>query len=438
MTAEHPATIGYVTSRGGPLLLADLDAAKGWTGAPDNARAVTALNRVGKPPGAFVTVARAKAFVWDVVEGTAEVRRDHDTGDLHLVSVLFEEDAAPPDPQRLPPFAPQSVGPLAVPSGWLVIFYGLAWSGDIDLPPAADGCRVDTPWGDDAALIVQVPPGMLSLDFDQVELAEGFVMRLRLAPSGAVVPTAMPRRRTTAPPIDARAAASIPPESTTLAAAEPDAPSLELGLFPDPVPTTDETSDDAVPRVPGIADSADGRSHAQNEDEPLGIVTSEGGPILIMDLRLAPNWSGIEDPATRPPPSEIDSAEPPHGHLVSLRDGYAFLWNVPAGAVEVRVHDEGEVVLTTGPIDQPWTQLTSHGAIELPTGWLLVLWAAEPGAQIDAGNAVDSQEWDLSMSRTALTLTVPAGRYLVETDETTPGDAYTRRCRLRAEARPPL
>lgn len=138
----------------------------------------------------------------------------------------------------------------------------------------------------------------------------------------------------------------------------------------------------------------------------LGHVNAEGGPLLLGDLECAARWTGAEgseDDYSRG--CALFDAEPDlEGAEISVGDGTALLWEMRgAGTAWVfRGHDNTYIVARTWPHDpsdsgapqqfasEPVRSHASLGCLNVSSGTLVVMWAAESGLNLSAAEAVVS------------------------------------------------
>lgn len=174
-----------------------------------------------------------------------------------------------------------------------------------------------------------------------------------------------------------------------------------------------------------------------NDPTLLGNVSTEGGPLLLADRAALANWSGVEgDDYDRLCDALLISQ--PRALSVDLAGAAALAWNVPTGTADVWRTGPASVLLARAWVneDEELAQLAEPpmdssellGTVSIPSGWLVVLWATEPGNGVLAVEPQDGLSVDLSVGGAALVIQVPPGDYECRGDEVEVGNASAIRC----------
>ncbi len=130
MNGTFHERLGHVSTKGGPLLVTDLEVAKEWAGAlGDDAeyeRACELFEANPAAPGGQVEVASvlgATAVIWDMPTGTADVWRREPDFLVVARSWLDDSDRRAEFLASLPPENPVLLGGFKLNSGWAVIMW---------------------------------------------------------------------------------------------------------------------------------------------------------------------------------------------------------------------------------------------------------------------------------------------------------------------------
>jgi hypothetical protein len=169
----------------------------------------------------------------------------------------------------------------------------------------------------------------------------------------------------------------------------------------------------------------------------MGDVSTEGGPFLIADRAALARWSGDEGGDYERLLGSLRVGQP--RTLALNLDGAASLaWNIPTGTAQVWRLGPTAVLLTRSWVDQdedlprlaqpPMRRTEPMGTVDVASGWLVILWAPEPGADVLAVEPRDGWSLDLSVGGAGLVVQVPPGRYECWGDEVDIGSASAWRC----------
>lgn len=184
----------------------------------------------------------------------------------------------------------------------------------------------------------------------------------------------------------------------------------------------------------------------------IGCVDSEGGPLLVGEVRLVRQWRGVEDEGgdgDYARACEFFDAHPEaQGGKLSLGEGHVIVWEMAgAGTAFVfRVADEELVVVRVwlhdlNRLDEAVSKLAVSpagivagvGTLRVETGQVGILWSAEDGSGLPARpTARSGAAHELAGARTsAVVVQMPPGTYEVRHEETKTGAGDGRRLRMR-------
>jgi hypothetical protein len=160
--------------------------------------------------------------------------------------------------------------------------------------------------------------------------------------------------------------------------------------------------------------------------EPIGHVSTEGGPLLLGDRASLVRWTGSEGDDYERLTTAFAASEPP---AVEIHDDEieALAWSVPTGTTDVWRVWPTSILLTRswlGDSDGDSLRLAAApfapdapalGRVRITSGWLGVMWAAETGS-------------DPSVGHSALSVALEAGDYECLSDEVRIPGASAMRC----------
>ncbi|HET9782698.1 MAG TPA: hypothetical protein VFR33_13070 [Candidatus Dormibacteraeota bacterium] len=175
--------------------------------------------------------------------------------------------------------------------------------------------------------------------------------------------------------------------------------------------------------------------------ELLGHVSSEGGPLLIIDFSAARNWTGVfgDKQDYQRLCDRLEASVENHGASVEVGGQSAVAWDMPTGTADIWRRSEGSVVLCR--VWQPVAVDRSEyfaalpqrsdakrlGKVAITGGWLVILWAAESGAEINT-EPKNGKALDLSVGGAGLVAAMPRGDYVCYHDEIVEGQQSAQRC----------
>ncbi len=169
--------------------------------------------------------------------------------------------------------------------------------------------------------------------------------------------------------------------------------------------------------------------------DALGYVASEGGPLILLDVAHAADWSGIDGDDYGRACALLDEA---HDGVIAVGASSGIVWD-PGGAGAANVfRDGGRVVLVrwwaeteadASLLDIAASSERLLGKLELASS-LLILWATENGANIRGlpTPSEGSVHGDLSVGHAGLVVRCEPGTYQVTCDTFSDGRGHGRRC----------
>src|SRR5438132_5533412 len=158
----------------------------------------------------------------------------------------------------------------------------------------------------------------------------------------------------------------------------------------------------------------------------LGSVSTEGGPVLLADLDGVGRWQGIDGDDYARACAQLDESHAT-GFELTLGSRIAAIWDIPPGTAEVWRSSTIELVLSRPWLAEheehghalavaPFVHAAQFATIEIVSGWLTVLWAAESGGDVTVAEPTDGYALDLSVGNAGLIAALPPGRYRCAAD----------------------
>lgn len=173
----------------------------------------------------------------------------------------------------------------------------------------------------------------------------------------------------------------------------------------------------------------------------LGYVSTEGGPLMIADLRVAAKWSGggggASDYERACRALEAGPAVP--GAQIDVDGATAVIWDMPPGTADVWRRALDVLVVTRSFLEREDRrasllagQQTENpiplGDFHVSIGWAVIIWAADSGEEIDDLDAADGHALDLSVGHSGIVVALPPGDYRCYHDDVADGSETARRC----------
>jgi hypothetical protein len=163
----------------------------------------------------------------------------------------------------------------------------------------------------------------------------------------------------------------------------------------------------------------------------LGYVSTEGGPLLLIDRDGVGEWSGIDGDDYARASTLLD--EGAGGSEIAVGSDRGVLWDMPAGTADIWRGDDDTLVLSRpwlNPKDAGTQEVQARSMAELPrsdaivlgrlrvrSGWLAIFWAPESGSQILKVPPTDGLALDLSVGHAAAVVRLPTGAYVCLQDQ---------------------
>lgn len=171
----------------------------------------------------------------------------------------------------------------------------------------------------------------------------------------------------------------------------------------------------------------------------IGHVSTEGGPLLIVDFNAARGWSGVDGGDYQRVSGGLDAHEDLRGLQVEVLGEPALVWEMPTGTADVWRRSDQSLLLC-----RPWLEPESRheelladlppndplhiGHFRLTSGWLVVVWAAETGSELAQVLPQDGLALDLSVGSAGIMLSLAPGDYDCYHDAVTAGSESALRC----------
>ena len=180
--------------------------------------------------------------------------------------------------------------------------------------------------------------------------------------------------------------------------------------------------------------------------ENIGYVSTEGGPLLIVDFKSAPGWTGIEGDYQRVT-DRLNAGKNNYGIQVEIGGKPAVIWEMPTGTADVWRDSEDSLILC-----RPWLDLNSDsdevlaslppkdptriGRVRIYSGWVVVVWATETGEDIAANLPAEGRQLDLSVGSAGVIARLGPGEYDCCSDRVALGSESAVRCFIAKTGKP--
>lgn len=175
----------------------------------------------------------------------------------------------------------------------------------------------------------------------------------------------------------------------------------------------------------------------------LGHVSTEGGPLLLVDFKVAPNWRGVSGDGNdyRRVIALLDTAREAHGLQITIGDHAAVVWEMATGTADVWRRRDGSLVICRPWLDEddehaehfaslPISSPTRIGTFQISSGSLLILWAPEDGRDLLGTVPVDGGALDLSVGHAGITVRLAPGVYVCYHDAVVDHSEHAVRCHV--------
>ena len=176
--------------------------------------------------------------------------------------------------------------------------------------------------------------------------------------------------------------------------------------------------------------------------DDLGHVSTEGGPLLLIDLHGVAEWAGIDSDDYDRACRLLETQRP--GAEIQVGEQRGLLWDVPTGTTDVFRTAVDRLLLSRSwlepaseseeraelrrLVELPPSEMHPVGRLTVASGWLAILWATENGADIARVSPADGLSLDLSVGHAAVLVRVAPGEYACTQDEVTHGGPSALRC----------
>jgi hypothetical protein len=178
-----------INTEGGPLLCADMDAARCWkgseAGSADYEDLCARFDATPKLAATLITVGDHPAIAWEMCgPGTADVFRSTD-GLIRIVRAWVDEDAQEEIEKLAAHDAPShvEVGEIEIPSGLLAVLWAPESGQRIPLSTEQDVQRVSGTSLNDSAFLLKVSSSRYRCQHDEVNVGVSRAVRLTLIPN---------------------------------------------------------------------------------------------------------------------------------------------------------------------------------------------------------------------------------------------------------------
>jgi hypothetical protein len=179
----------------------------------------------------------------------------------------------------------------------------------------------------------------------------------------------------------------------------------------------------------------------------LGYVSSEGGPLLILDAIDAASWTGVEGPDYERACGLLDSNPGLEGLLLSVGDeSSGVIWELN-GAGYASVFEFGSdcfVLVRSWPNDPDDADINrcllalpergpeELGVVDIRSAFLVILWSAECGASVGSLRELrpGRPQGEMAVDSAGLIVECSPGKYLVTHDSVEAGSGIGRRCKI--------
>jgi hypothetical protein len=173
--------------------------------------------------------------------------------------------------------------------------------------------------------------------------------------------------------------------------------------------------------------------------QSVGLVSTEGGPLLIVDFNAASGWSGVEGDDYERIVELLVAREEPAGLEIEIAGEPALIWQMPTGTADVWRRPDGSIVLC-----RPWLDPGSNnrevlaglppnnpievGRVRIKSGWVAIVWATEAGSDVAQVTPRDGLALDLSVGNAGVIAGLPRGEYDCYHDSVETGSESALRC----------
>lgn len=155
----------------------------------------------------------------------------------------------------------------------------------------------------------------------------------------------------------------------------------------------------------------------------LAHVSSEGGPLLIVDAQHLGAWQGVGRDYDRAC-STVASLNAPDGGLISVGEGEGLVWNIGGAGTAFIINprkgfpflfrywsdaDLGENEIESIAAEINWSTVHEVSVLKISSGRLAVVWAVENGPGLKLPPSEGYILGDTSTEDSGYVLTVPTG-----------------------------
>jgi len=205
------------------------------------------------------------------------------------------------------------------------------------------------------------------------------------------------------------------------------------GAHPFPHPEHDRLREALAMGDPFGPDATKGRM------QRVGHVSTEGGPLLIVDFNAASRWFGVEGGDYERITDLLLARQEPSGLQIEIAGEPALIWQMPTGTADVWRRSDGSIVLC-----RPWLHPGSNnqellaglrpnepievGRVRVKSGWVAIVWATESGSDVAQVTPGDGLSLDLSVGSAGVIAGLPRGEYVCYHDSVQTDSESALRC----------
>jgi hypothetical protein len=178
--------------------------------------------------------------------------------------------------------------------------------------------------------------------------------------------------------------------------------------------------------------------------EFLGHVSTEGGPLLLLDADAAVLWTGASDDGLdyALAGAALGPGADRAGGPIAREGVDAVVWSMPTGTASVwragvdrlivlrRWLTEPELHEESAPLLASAKSAVALGRLRVASGYAVVMWAAEDGRALAPMPFGDRASFGFSVGHSGLVVSLAAGRYVAVHDSPIDGDGFALRCVL--------
>lgn len=174
----------------------------------------------------------------------------------------------------------------------------------------------------------------------------------------------------------------------------------------------------------------------------LGYVSSEGGPLLLLDVSTLPAWGGTDLGDYQRICDWLDQHPGEPGYETDVGSSTGLVWDFGSGTADVFRESSTRVVFSHAVLDvdddtvaeaaasAPRSDAKPFGSFIVESGKVAAIWSPGRGSEIDIEDGVgDGGSLDVAgIDGAGIVLTLPSGRYVAWYDRVEGEGFDARRC----------